>query len=78
MFGKTPYGAPEAEFNTAYILFKRVVCAKIAMGDRTNVGFIDTFQSEHVRAAFDPDVSRMGEGAPMVLYVKDGIVHHLS
>jgi hypothetical protein len=49
MFGKTPYGAPEAEFNTPFILFKSVVCAKIAMGDRVNVGLIDTFQSEFVR-----------------------------
>jgi hypothetical protein len=78
MFGKTPYGAADAEFNTAFILFKRVVCAKIAMGDRVNVAFMDTFQSEYVRAAFDPDVSRMGEGAPMCIYVKDGIVHHLQ
>jgi len=72
----TPYGSSSSDTNTFFIMFKRIVCAKVAAGDSVNVGFIDHYQSEFVKQAFDPDVSRMGSRAPFVIYVKDGIVHH--
>lgn len=78
LMGNTPYGAPAGDFSVMYILLKRIICAKLAWGDAVNVAFMDVYQSEYVRKAFDPDISRMGENCPMVIYVKDGIVHHLN
>jgi hypothetical protein len=59
-----------------FILLKRMVCTKIAFGDKINVGILDVFQNEYVREMFDPDISRAGDQAPMVFLVKDGLVHH--
>ena len=77
-FGKTPYGGPDGDFNAFMILFKRVVCTKMAFGDKLNVALIDIFRDEFVREAFDPDVSRMGAGAPLVVLIKDGKAHHVK
>lgn len=76
--GKTPYGGPDGDFNTHLILFKRVACVKQVFGDDLNVGLIDVFHSEYIREAFDPDISRMGSGAPLVVFIKDGTAHHLK
>ena len=76
LIGKTPYGGNRGDQNMFFILLKRMVCTKIAFGDRVNVGILDVFQNEYVREMFDPDISRAGDQAPMVFLVKDGFVHH--
>jgi hypothetical protein len=48
-FGKTPYGGPDGDFDMSLILFKRVVCTKIAFGDALNVGLVDVLKNEFVR-----------------------------
>ena len=77
-FGKTPYGGPDGDFNIALILLKRVACTKKAFGDQLNVAIVDIFMNEHVREAFDPDISRAGSGAPLVVLVKNGSVYHVK
>lgn len=42
------------------------------------MAIVDVFKDEFIREAFDPDISRMGSSAPLVVFVKDGIVHHLK
>jgi hypothetical protein len=43
-----------------------------------NVAIVDVFMNEHIREAFDPDISRAGSGAPLVVLVKDGFIHHVK
>ncbi len=76
--GKTPYGGPDGDFKSALMLLKRITCMKKAYGDELNVALVDTFKEEFVREAFDPEVHRMGAGAPLVVVVKVGTVYHSS
>ncbi len=76
--GKTPYGGPDGDFKSALMLLKRITCMKKAYGDELNVALVDTFKEEFVREAFDPEVHRMGAGAPLVVVVKGGTVYHSS
>lgn len=76
LIGKTPYGGSTGDQNLFFIILKRLVCTKIAYGDQINVGILDVFQNEYVREMFDPDISRIGDQAPMLFLVKDGRVHH--
>ncbi len=75
---KTPYGGPDGDFNISLILFKRVACVKKIFGDAVNVAFLDVFKNEYVRESFDPDISRMGAQAPMVVLVENGTVYHVK
>lgn len=77
LFGKTPYGGPNGD-HTTLILMKRIMCVKKGYGNEINVAFVDNFKEEFVREAFDPEVHRMGSGAPLVVVVKNGTVYHQS
>jgi len=75
---KTPYGGPEADFSFTTMLLKTLMCVKKAIGNEIEVIMMDQFKSEFVREAYDPDISRIGDGGPLVMYIKDGLVYHLK
>ena len=75
-FGSTVYSNPLST-QTTNLMMNKLSCLAELVGDQANFGFIDYSQGEKILESLDYTKSSYGHMAPLLIYVKDGIVYHL-